>query len=117
MKRFFVWGGALALLAGVFVKWVRPARMRDARFTAITPGSPPTASVVLSYGLGAMPARVILDLADQASNGGSATADGRQLFFEVPIAGAPSESYRITTTATYLLLGRQYSVVREFGGW
>ena len=114
MKRLLLWTGGLALLAGIAVRWVRPAQLRMARVTAITPGAPPTASVVLTYGIGAMPERVIVDVADDVGGGGSATVEGAQVFLDVRLIGAPSRKYRITITATYRVLGRLFSVVREF---
>ena len=114
MKRLLLWSGGLALLTGTVVRWIRPAQLSSARVTAITPGAPPTASVALTYGIGAMPARVIVDIADDAGGGGSATADGAHVFLDVPLIGAPSRNYRITITATYRVLGRLFSVVREF---
>jgi hypothetical protein len=85
-----------------------------ARVTAITPGAPPAASVVLTYGIGAMPARLIVDVADDAGSSGSATVDGDQLFVDIPLIGTPSREYRVTATATYRVLGRPFTVVREF---
>jgi hypothetical protein len=114
MKRLLLWCGGLALLAWVVARGVRPARLTSAKVTAITPGGPPTASVALTYGAGVIPARVIVDVADEAGSGGSATVDGEQMFLDVPLTGAPSGSYRVTTTATYRLLGRPLTVVREF---
>jgi hypothetical protein len=104
----------LALLAGAVARWVWPARLRLARVTAITPGAPPTASVALTYSFGAMPARVIVDVDNNAGCGGSATVAGDQLFLEVPLIGAPSPDYRVTTTATYRLLGRPLTVIHKF---
>ena len=114
MKRTLLWSAGLALLAGVIVRWVRPAPLTSARVTAITPSSQPMANVVLTYELGAMPEWVIVDVADQAGHGGSATVDGDQMFLEVPLIGALAGSYRITTTASYRVLGRPLTVVREF---
>jgi len=114
MQRLFVWAGATALLAGVVARWIRPARLLDTRITAITPGAPPTASVVLSYARGAMPARVIVDIADRDGNRGSATIDGERMFVEVPLDGMLANSQRITTTATYRVLGMLWTVVSEF---
>ena len=104
----------MALLAGAAARWLRPAPLTMARVTAITAGDPPTANVALTYGSGAMPARLIVDLADGAKSAGSATVDGAQLFLEVPLIGAPSREYRVTATATYRVLGRMFTVSREF---
>jgi hypothetical protein len=114
MKRLLLWCSGLALLTGAIIQWVRPARLTSARVTAITPGDPPSASVALTYSVGAMPAHVIVDVADEARNGGSATVDGDQMFIDIPLIGAPLGSYRVTATATYLVLGRPLTVVREF---
>jgi hypothetical protein len=114
MKRLLLWCGGLALLAGVVARWVRPARLASARMTAITPGAPPTANVALTYRAGAMPASVIVDVVDEQGNGGSATVDGDQMFIDVPLSGAPSGSYRVTATATYMVLGRPLTVMRQF---
>jgi hypothetical protein len=114
MKRLFLWCSGLALLAGVAARWIWPARLALARVTAITPGTPPRASVALTYSTGAMPARVIVDIVDDAGGGGSATVEGDQLFLEVPLIGLPSRDYRVTVTATYRLLGRLFTVVHKF---
>jgi hypothetical protein len=104
----------LGLLAGAAAQWLRPAGLTSARVTAITPGAPPTASVALTYSVGALPARLIVDVADGAGGGGSATIDGDQLFLDIPLIGTPSREYHIKATATYRVLGRSFTVVREF---
>jgi hypothetical protein len=114
MRRRFFWSAGLALLAGAAALAFRPARLLAARVTAITPGSPPLANIALAYGPGLAPASVIVDVLDRAGNGGSATVDGAQLFLELPLSSALSGDPRITTTATYLLLGMPLTVVREF---
>lgn len=114
MKRLLLWCGGFALLAGALARWMRPARLTSARVTAIMQGVPPTANVALTYGAGATPARVIVDVVDAAGEGGSATVEGDRIFLDVPLSGAPSGSYRVTTTATYRVLGRLHTVVREF---
>ena len=113
-KRYFLWGGALGLLASGLVRWLRPAFLLGAKVTAVTPGEPPTASVALTYGAGLAPASVIVDLRNRDGSGGSATVEGRQIFLEVPLAGATDADYHIVTTATYRVLGRPRTVVREF---
>jgi hypothetical protein len=114
MKRLLLWCGGLALLGGLATRWLRPARLTSANVTAITPGAPPTASVALAYSAGALPVRMIVDVADTAGGGGSATVDGDQLFLDVPLIGTPSRDYRVTTTATYRVLGHPFTIVREF---
>ncbi len=114
-KRYLFWGSALALLGGVGAL-LRPATLRGAKVTALTPGTPPTASVALSYGAGVLPVSVIVDVYDQNGDGGSATIAGDQLFVEVPIIGSFGGEYRLTTTATYRLLGLPWTRVREFAG-
>ena len=114
MKRLLLWCGGLALIGGVAIRWLRPARITSAQVTAITPGDPPTASVTLAYGAGALPARMIVDVADAVGGGGSATVDGDQMFLDIPLIGAPSRDYRVTTTATYRVLGRPFTIVHEF---
>jgi hypothetical protein len=113
MNRHILWGGTLALVA-IAARALRPAPLLAATITAITPGQPPTASVALRYGVGALPARVIVDVADRSGNGGSATIDGQQMLLEIPIVGAIREGCRVTTTTTYRILGRLYTVVHEF---
>ena len=113
-KRYFFWGSALALLASGLVRWLRPAFLLGAKVTAVTPGDPPIASIALTYGAGLAPASVIVDLRNRDGSGGSATVEGRQMFLEVPLAGATDADYRITTTATYRVLGRPRTVLREF---
>ncbi|MFL5802605.1 MAG: hypothetical protein ACJ8CR_12800 [Roseiflexaceae bacterium] len=114
MKQRLLWSAGLALLAGTAALALRPARLLAARVTATTPGSPPVANVVLTYGLGLAPASVIVDVLDSGGNGGSATIDGTQLFIEIPLSGALASGHRVTTTATYRLLGVPLTVVREF---
>jgi hypothetical protein len=114
MKRLLLWCSGLALLAAVAARWIWPARLNLARVTAITPGAPPTASVALTYSVGAMPARVIVDVTNDAGGSGSATVDGDQLFLDVPLIGALSRDYNVTVTTTYQLPGRLFTVVREF---
>jgi hypothetical protein len=114
MKRILIWCGGLALLGGVAARWLRPARITAAKVTAITPGAPPTASVVLAYSAGALPVHMIVDVADTAGGGGSATVDGEQIFLDIPLIGEPSRDYHVTTTATYRVLGRPFTIVREF---
>src|SRR5262245_3470879 len=101
MKRVLLWIGGLALLGGVAARWLRPARITSAKVTAITPGTPPTASVALTYSTGALPLRMVVDVADTAGGGGSATVDGDQLFLAIPLIGTPARDYRVITTATY----------------
>jgi hypothetical protein len=113
-KQYFFWGSVLALLASGLVRWLRPAFLLGAKVTAITPGDPPTASVALTYGAGLAPASVIVDVCNRDGSGGSATVEGRQIFLEVPLVGATDADYRIMTTATYRMLGRPRTVVREF---
>src|SRR5689334_1274353 len=106
--KIFFWGGTLGLLAGALAYLARPAALKSASITATTPGNPPTASVALDYGGGALPAHVIVDLRDGANNGGSATVDGKQLFLEVPLAGTLGDGCSVTVTASYRLLSRPY---------
>ena len=114
-KHYLFLGGALALLGGAVAR-LRPARVLAAKVTALTPGTPPTASVALIYGGGAPPVSLIVDLYDQDGSGGSATIPGDQLFLEVPIIGTFGGAYRLTTTATYRLLGLPWTSVREYTG-
>ena len=114
-KRYLFWGGALALLGGALAA-LRPALVLAAKVTAVTPGNPSTASVVLSYGSGTTPTSVIVDVYGQDGSGGSATVKGEQMFLEVPIFGVLGGEYRITTTASYRLLGLLWTSVREFTG-
>ena len=113
-KQYFLWGSVLALLASGLVRWLRPALLLGAKVTAVTPGEPPTASVALTYGAGLAPASVIVDLRNRDGSRSSATVEGRQVFLEVPLAGATDADYQIMTTATYRVLGRPRTVVREF---
>ena len=114
MKRVLLWCGGLVMLGWVAARWLRPAQITSAKVTAITPGAPPTASVALAFSAGALPLRMIVDVADTAGGGGSATVDGDQLFLDIPLIGTPARDYRVTTTATYRVLGRPHTVVRQF---
>lgn len=113
-KRYLVWGGALAMLGAAAI--ARPARLVSARLSALTPGAPPTANITLVYGSGALPVSVIVDVYDRNGGGGSATIPGAQLFVEIPISGNLAGDYRLTVTATYRLMGRPWTRVREFEG-
>ena len=114
-KPYVFWASVLALLGGAFVL-LRPARLVAAKVTAMTPGTPSTASVVLSYGRGLAPAHVIVDVYGDDGSGGSATIAGEQTFVDVPIARSLGGAYRVTTTAAYRILGVLWTSVREFGG-
>src|SRR5262245_26308418 len=114
-KHYLFLGGILALLGGAVAR-LRPALLLTAKVTALTLDTPPTAGVALRYGSGSAPVSLIVDVYDQDGNGGSATIPGDQLFLEVPLIGAFGGSYRLTTTATYRLLGRPWTNVREFTG-
>jgi hypothetical protein len=114
MRQRLLWISGLAALLGAAALAFRPARLLGARVTAVTPGSPPVASVALAYGPGLAPSSVIVDVLDSDGNGGSATIGGAQLFLEIPLSGALRSRRRVTATATYLLLGRPLTVVREF---
>jgi hypothetical protein len=114
-KHYFLYGAALGILAGVLAYLARPARLISARVTAVVPGTPALASVALRYGLGLPPASVIVDLQGRDGHAGSATIDGQQLLIEIPLASPPHASYHVTATATYRVLGRLWTHVREFG--
>jgi hypothetical protein len=114
LKSKITWGGGLALLAGAAALAFRPARLIAARVTAITPASPPFASVVLTYGPGLAPTSVIVDVLDRDGNSGSATVAGTQLFVEIPLSGTLSDHHRVVATSTYRLLGMPLTLVREF---
>lgn len=114
-KHYLFLGGIVALLGGAIAR-LRPALVLTAKVTALTFDTPPTASVVLRYASGSMPISLIIDVYDRDGNGGSATIPGDQLFIEVPVIGAFGGSYRLTTTATYRLLGQPWTSVREFTG-
>ena len=115
MRRFLFWGFLLALLGRVLML-VRPARLREAKVMAITPGDPPTASVGLRYGRGAAPVCVIVDVRGRAGGGGSVTIPGEQIFVDVPIAGILGDDYSLTATATYQIAGVFWHSVRAFTG-
>jgi hypothetical protein len=115
LKHYFIRGAALGILTGVLAYFTRPARLRSASVTAVAPGTPPVASVALRYGHGLPPISVIVDIQGRGGNGGSATIDGLQRFVEIPIAGPPDDSYHVTATATYQLLGRLWTHITEFG--
>jgi hypothetical protein len=57
---------------------------------------------------------VIVDIAGRNGSSGSATVDGDHIFVEVPLADTLGDSYRVTATATYRVLGKARTVVREF---
>ncbi len=115
LKHYFLWGAAIGILAGLLAYVVRPARLRSASVTAVAPGTPPVASIALRYDHGLPPISVIVDVQGRSGNGGSTTIDGLQRFVEIPIAGPPDNSYRVTATATYQLLGRLWTRISEFG--
>jgi len=110
------WLWRMALLAGglwLAVTTLLPARVRQARLTAISGPGPFYATIAWSYGLGARPISVIFDL-DLGDSYGSATTDGEALEAEIPLSAAPNGPWRITASATYRLLGAAYTQVRRF---
>jgi hypothetical protein len=115
LKHYFLYGAALGILTGVLAYFTRPARLRSAGVTAVAPSTPPVASIALRYGHGLPPISVIVDVQGRGGNGGSATIDGLQRFVEIPIVGPPDDSYRVTATVTYQLLGRLWTRISEFG--
>ena len=102
------------MLAAGFLRFARPARLLSARVTAITPGDPAIASVVLHYSAGMLPARLIVDLAARDGSGGSATVDGDQVLLEVPIDSPTADQYSVAITASYRVFGTTRTVVRKF---
>lgn len=89
--------GVLALLA-----WrLRPAQVRAAQVTAVTPGAPPLAHVSLSYGGGARPTSAIVDvLGAQREALGSVTVDGHRALLEIPLH-RESASYHVQVTTAH----------------
>lgn len=113
MKRSFFWSILLVFLGGLALQ-TRPARLRSARVTAVTPGTPPIASVALTYGSGTAPVSVIVDVRGRDGNGGSATIDGQQRFVELPLVRAPQSGYAVVATAFYRVFGMLWVSTREF---
>jgi hypothetical protein len=93
---------------------VRPARLLSARVTAVTRGDPAIASVALQYGVGMLPARLIVDLAARDGSRGSATVDGDQVLLEVPVESSSTGQYSVAITASYRVFGTTRTVVRTF---
>lgn len=110
------WLWRVALLAGGL--WLAgaallPARVRRARLTAISGPGPFYATIAWSYGPGARPISIILDV-ELGESYGSATTDGEALEAEIPLSAVPNGPCRITASATYRLLGFPYTQVRRF---
>lgn len=111
-KQLLLGGGVVALLGGAALL-ARPAALRGARVADIQPLVPVRARIELSYGSGARPVSVIVDLS-APSGGGSATVSGDQDSFELPVIGSLDGACRVVTTATYRVAGRLHTRVREF---
>lgn len=105
----------LGLIAFALVLRAWPARLRHAWVTAVTHTNPPVAHVALTYGIGAPPLSVVLDLAGDNGAEGSATIPGDMLFVDVPLIGAPARSYTITATLTTRVLGKPRIRIARFG--
>jgi hypothetical protein len=114
-KRYLFWGSAMVLFGAALMR-MRPTGLLGAKVTAVTPGDPAAAHIMLSYGTGAPPLSVILDLSGRDGGAGRATIDGEQIFLDIPISGELGSDYRITTTATYRIAGMFWTSTREFEG-
>ncbi len=114
-QRTIVWIGGLAIAAGIarFALW--PARIRNARVTAIEKSSQPSASLAWSYRSGGQrPISVIIDLATADGMNGSLTTDGEQINGAIPLSSIPEGDYTITTTATYRIAGVAQIIEQTF---
>lgn len=110
--RFLLLGGLLTVVAGG-ITLLRPAKVRNAKVTTVSPGNSPIASVALMYGAGVRPTSLIVDIFLQNGDG-SATIGGDQLFVDIPLIGSSNMHRYLVTTATYHILGRWYTVVQAF---
>lgn len=110
-KHYFLLS-TLAIGGALFVE--RPARIRDAQVTDVSGTTPPIAHIALTYGPGKAPISLIIDIYCADGSGGSATITNQQRFVEVPIHGTLKGEYCITTTATYRILGRAYTIRHVF---
>jgi|HigsolmetaAR201D_1030396.scaffolds.fasta_scaffold04384_8 hypothetical protein len=114
LKGPILWYTGAVCFLGAALWAIRPARLIHANVSTITPGEPPIANVVLTYGSGALPISVVVDVVDQTGHGGSATVAGTQAFLEIPLNGTPSDTYRVTATVTYQLLGMPLTIINTF---
>jgi hypothetical protein len=93
-------GGALWLARVTLL----PAPLRGARLASVSGVGPFYALVSWNYGIGARPQSVIFDLESGPARG-SLTTDGEALEAEIPLGAAPADSYTLTISATYRILG------------
>jgi hypothetical protein len=103
-RRWVAIGIGIAAAAALIVG-ARPARLRLARVTHISAGTPPVASISLLYAQGARPQFVVLDIIGAHGATGSASIAGDQEFVEAPLAGSPGAPYRIDATLAYRIGG------------
>ncbi|NWG20994.1 MAG: hypothetical protein HXY39_11820 [Chloroflexi bacterium] len=103
-RSWFALGIGLAAL-GAAIVGARPARLRSARVTCLSGSNPPCASIALTYGPGARPQCVVIDVSGAHGATGSATVGSDQEFIEVPLAGKAGGPYRVAATAVYRVGG------------
>jgi hypothetical protein len=110
--------GGIGLAMGIVVTnyLLRPADIHIAKVTAVSTGKPSYASVVWTYGRGAPPTSVIIDLTTGGGASGSITVDGELLNAEIPLSAKFSGAYTLTFTQTHRILGMARTNVQTFGG-
>jgi hypothetical protein len=114
--RRWLWLGTWAA-AGLWVARVAvlPAPLRGPRVSGVSGEGPYFAELRWDYGLGARPVSVIFDL-EAGPAAGSCTTDGEATEAEIPLGIHPRGPYRLTASATYLVLGVARTVVTRVAG-
>ncbi|HMO59803.1 MAG TPA: hypothetical protein PKA05_15535 [Roseiflexaceae bacterium] len=92
MLQKILFGGLLA----VGVMLVRRRANVQADVTAVTPGSPAVAHVALHYGLGRLPASLVIDVGSAAGRLGSATVEGGRRLIDIPLNGWKEEALTVS---------------------
>jgi hypothetical protein len=106
-----------AICLASFVAWViwreRPARLLIARVTAVSPGTPWVAHVMLNYQPGALPISTVVSL-ESATARGSITVGGLTRYADVLIDGEPTTPFIVHTLVVHRRYGRTIEMKQSF---
>jgi hypothetical protein len=107
---------ASVCLAG-FIAWLawreRPARLLIARVTAVSPGAPWVAHIMLNYGPGALPISTVVAL-ESASARGSMTVGGLTRYADILLEGQPTTPFVVHTLVVHRRYGRTIEMKQSF---